>query len=138
MAGLPIQPGVFTGTCTLQKKIGAGPALSLPKKPHLGHQALPEAVTRHRQCNYSCLLCGRAGLGMCQRSWCRSGHGGDREAHLTMTSQQQGVILGARISQGSTASSLHLHAAHKIHFPRATSSFPNPSADSQSCYLKIK
>lgn len=72
---------------TLQKKIGAGPALSLPKKPHLGHQALPEAGTRHRQLHYSCLLCGRTGAGgsfsMCQRSWCRSGDGGHREAHLT-------------------------------------------------------
>lgn len=58
-----MQPGLFTETCTLQKKkIGAGPDLSLPKKPHLGHQALPEAVTRHRQLNYSCLLCGRTGV----------------------------------------------------------------------------
>lgn len=36
MAGVPIEPGLFTGTCTLQKKIGAGPALSLPRKAPSG------------------------------------------------------------------------------------------------------
>lgn len=55
-----------------------------------------------------------------------------------MTSQWQGGILGAGITQGPTAPSLHLLAAHKTHSPRATSSFPKPSADSHSCYLKIK
>lgn len=36
MAGIPIEPGLFTGTCTLQKKIGAGPDLSLPRKAPSG------------------------------------------------------------------------------------------------------
>lgn len=81
-------------------------------------------------------------FGMCQRSWCRSRDGGDRGAHLTTWHPNSRVWLCDFVFWDHTGFHSPLsppaYAAHNTRSPRATSSFPNPSADSHSCYLKIK
>lgn len=96
--------------------------------------------TRHRQPITA--ACSGAEQGLEDLLACAKGPGADLGMEVTERHTWQhnipmaGCDFGS--TQDSTALSLHLHAAHKTHSPRPTSSFRNPSADSHSCYFKIK
>lgn len=89
--GLPYSLGCSWGAAHPRKKWEQGQSPPCQEKPHLGHHVLPEAVTRHRQLNYSRLLSGSAGVG--GRGACAK----DLGAHL-------GIEVTARGAHGSMAS----------------------------------
>lgn len=116
-----------------------GPDLTLPRKAPSGAPRAARSCNRAPAAALQPLAVWqcrgwRKGC-MCQRSRCRSRDGRDRERD---TWQHGSCDFGCWECTRLRSTPPHLHAAHKARSPSATSNFPNPSADSHSCYLKIK